>query len=64
MKGVRIGLWAAAVLVLSVAGSCKRAANVAGSLDIVDSIGYNIHDHADRLHRAATSDSGNILSSS
>ena len=49
MKGVRIGLWAAAVLVLSVAGSCKRAANVAGSLDIVDSIGYNIHDHADRL---------------
>lgn len=49
MKGMRIGLWASAVLVLSVAGSCKRAANVAGSLDIVDSIGYNIHDHADRL---------------
>jgi hypothetical protein len=38
MKGMRIGVWAAAVLVLSVAGSCKRAANVAGSLDIVDSL--------------------------
>lgn len=49
MKGMRIGVWAAAALVLSVAGSCKRTAKVAENLDIVDSIGYNIHDHADRL---------------